>query len=557
MEPDPVTGLGKAFIIRTKSGSHTLNRMKELVGNYFETKGTDTSHTPIIYQIDPQTSFPIYPFPIGDFPALLTGPLFGSIQAQWFTVFENYLIFSDTYSAMKQILHANTLGETLDTNIEFNKFQSALNTRCTFQFFCNTDRSLSLAPFVLNKELGSVLEQNHELKKFKMFAWQISPAGSMMYNNASLLFYPEIQSKPQTVWKSHMKASFDFKPLFVKNHTDPLNKEIVLQDRENNFYLINNIGRIQWQIKLPSPILSDIHQIDLFKNGKYQFLFNTSEKIYVIDRNGNSVPPFPITLRSEASNGVAVFDYENTRNYRFIVACSDRTLYAYDNQASFVEGWNNPKTDHPISHPVEHFVVDGKDYIVAADKMKDYFFDRRGNVRVETNTVYPHSSRNSLFLEKRSPLHEPHIVTTDPEGNIHRTYFNGEHEMIEFKKLSENHFFVAGNLDTDESLEYVFADEHLVYTTKNNGKVLFTKKLEYPISHMPVIYHFSYKEKKVGLTCSDQNKIFLFDINGNLHPGFPLDGCSGFSIGLNSEDETNFNLLVASPEGYLYNYYVE
>jgi hypothetical protein len=42
-----------------------------------------------------------------------------------------------------------------------------------------------------------------------------------------------------------------------------------------------------------------------------------------------------------------------------------------------------------------------------------------------------------------------------------------------------------------------------------------------------------------------------------MHEGFPLNGCTEFSIGLISSERSNFNLLVGSPDGYLYNYYVE
>ena len=50
----------------------------------------------------------------------------------------------------------------------------------------------------------------------------------------------------------------------------------------------------------------DVHQIDLYKNGKLQLLFNTQSKLHLIDRNGNNVEQFPIGLVAKATNGLFV-----------------------------------------------------------------------------------------------------------------------------------------------------------------------------------------------------------------------------------------------------------
>jgi hypothetical protein len=548
---------GTVFVIETKSGSHAVTRFLELQRKYLETNNIDVAEWEKPYMVDEQTSFQCYRFPYTDMPRMLFGQMFSRANASWFSVYGNYLIFSNSFPSLGRIIHSNILGETLSSNIEYNRFQSTLNSKTNYFFYCNTDIALPMATLVFNEKIGTEISENNALRKFKMMAWQVSSSGGMLYNNASLIFSSEIKARPQTVWQSHLEAPFEFKPQFVKNHNDFQNKEIILQDKNYNLYLVNNIGRVLWQIKLSGPVMGEIHQVDRYKNGKLQYLFNTPDKIYMIDRNGNHVNPFPIALRATATNPVAVFDYENNKNYRFMVACTNRTIYAYDSEGDLVEGWEMPKTDHEVINPLQHFVVDGKDYILASDKMKDYFFSRRGNIRVKTSVVYNHSSNNTLYLEKRSTLNDPRIVTTDNEGNIHRTYFNGSHEMVEFKKRSENHYFVAANLDTDEDLEYIFVDENTINVTENSGKPLFSKRLDHTISYKPNIYYFSYKEKKIGLTCKEENKIYLFDINGNLHDGFPLEGSSEFSIGFISNESVNFNLLVASPDGYLYNYYVE
>lgn len=87
-----------------------------------------------------------------------------------------------------------------------------------------------------------------------------------------------------------------------------------------------------------------------------------------------------------------------------------------------------------------------------------------------------------------------------------------------------------------------------------NGKKLFSKKLNNPVRYQPVVYTFDSNQKMIGIVDAASNRIFLYSPDGKLYPGFPLQGNSPFTIGKLSENSTGFNLIVASEGGKLYNY---
>lgn len=548
---------GRIWVVECKSGSTALKQLLEFQKTYFTLQEPNIASWSVNYKIDQQTSFNIFRFPIPDLPQILFGEVFSGIAANWMTQYDNYLVFGDSVSTISKVIHSNVLGETLSRSLDYNRDKSNFNSRSNINFYCNTTNALPHASVLLNKKLSNEISSNEELRKFKSFTWQISSSGTMLYNNACMIYSSVIKSKPQTIWQSYIKSNFDFKPKFVINHSDPQNREVVLQDKENNFYLINNLGRIIWQIKLDAPILGEVQQIDYYKNGKLQYLFNTENKLYIVDRGGNFVKNFPINFRTKATNPVSVFDYENNRDYRFFVACDDRMIYAYTPDGNILNGWNLFKTDHLVHQPIQHFRVDGKDFIVASDLMKDYLLHRTGMIRVTTDQVYPHSVKNTIYFEDRTSTHEPRLVTTETNGTLHYIYFDGKHETMNIAQLSDQHYFKAENIDSDEELEYIFADGNQLIVKKNNEQLVLKKKMEQPISHLPNIYSFSKSVNKIGITINSENKIYLFNINGEPHPGFPLEGCTAFSIGFISNENSNFNLLVGSPDGYLYNYYVE
>jgi len=551
------TGWGRIWIVKVKSGRAALEQFAQWQANYLNSMNLPATDWQYEFTIDNTQRQTVYRNPFPTLPSALFGDRFDSLKVNYFTSFDNYLFFADSKETMASLLQSNILGETLKGNTDFNKFQASLTSASNVNFYVNTNTSLPLADQFFNKALAESLFRNDQAWKFRMFEWQAISTQPMMYNSASLIFNEEQKSKPQTVWRSHLETQSDFKPQFMKNHDDPLNREIMVQDRSFNLYLMNHVGRVLWKIRLDSKIMGEIHQIDFFKNGKLQYLFNTENRLYLIDRNGNNVGNYPLILRDKASNGVSVFDYDNNLNYRFFLACADKKVYAYEPSGRLVEGWEIFQTDHPVRQSIEYFRSEGKDYIVVTDEMKDYILNRKGEIRVPTETIFPHSANNPVFFEDYTPSSKPRIIGTDHTGKIHYTYLDGQTAETAIKTFPPNHFFAMNNLDSDENLEYVFAYSDTLEIYDHDLKPILQKKIGCPISHAPNFYLFSNDVRKISVVCQSSSQIFLFDPSGQLHNGFPLVGSSPFSIGFFTGASSNFNLLVGGPDGYIYNYYVE
>ena len=156
---------------------------------------------------------------------------------------------------------------------------------------------------------------------------QYSTEGRLFYQSVSCKYTSQIKEKALTVWESLLDSMAVIKPVLVVNHNTS-EKEIFVQDAANRIYLINSTGRILWKQRMEGPILGSLQQVDFYKNGKLQYLFNTAEKIHLIDRNGNYVERYPISLRSDATNPLALFDYDKNRDYDSLwQARTERSMY--------------------------------------------------------------------------------------------------------------------------------------------------------------------------------------------------------------------------------------
>ena len=85
-----------------------------------------------------------------------------------------------------------------------------------------------------------------------------------------------------------LQSSSHLKPRIVTNYVTK-EKELITQDDLNNLYLISNKGELIWKKQLESKVVGEISQIDLYKNGRLQYAFETEKSLMILDKNGKIV----------------------------------------------------------------------------------------------------------------------------------------------------------------------------------------------------------------------------------------------------------------------------
>jgi hypothetical protein len=541
------------LIIETSSRSETVDVVMHWLRQYLQVHAFEMQSLRNVYQLDNQTSFNIYSLPDQYFGGTALSSLFNL----YFTVFENYLIFGPSVDALSRVIYQNVLHKTFVNDPVFKEISDYLSNRSNLSLFFRPYAFMDYKKDMMNEKMASHLEKMELfLRRIPGVLVQFSNEGDLLYQSLSWQYTPQLKDKALTVWESLMDTAVVIKPVLVANHNTS-EKEIFVQDLSNKVYLINGTGRILWKQPVDGPILGDIYQVDFYKNGKLQYLFNTARKIHLIDRNGNYVERYPISLRSDATNPLALFDYDKSRDYRLLVATEDRKIYLYDIEGNMITGWRFGKTESMVRGKIQHFRVYDKDYIVAFDQNRSYFLDRRGRERIRLKERLILSPQNPLNLDMNIREERPRWISTDTAGNVRAIYMDGSVSMLMSRQMSANHFFSMEDLTRDGIPEFIFADGDELDIVKQDGKRLFSFKVKEGISDMPDIYKFSSSDVKIGITDRSRNKIYLINSDGSLYEGFPLEGSTRFSIGYFKGSESRFNLIVGSENNFLYNYSIE
>jgi hypothetical protein len=253
---------------------------------------------------------------------------------------------------------------------------------------------------------------------------------------------------------------------------------------------------------------------------------------------------------------MSLFDYEDNKDYRIVIPSVNKQLYMYNIEGNLVEGWDFEGSDYPLKNPPKHYRYKTKDYIVFHDKFRIYILNRRGNKRIEPNSQFKASKKNSFYFEPGNET-TPSFVTTKPNGTIVKINLSGKIDSVKLNNFSENHYFLYKDLDSDGYKDYIFSDSNKIKVYNREKEKLFEYEINNNISAKPNYYIFSSGDHKLGFPDKIDKKIYLINSKGELHPGFPLTGISPFSITFLQNLSSNFNLLVGGKNNFLYNYEVK
>ena len=407
-------------------------------------------------------------------------------------VFKNQIVFADNEDVLKNIINENLKGNTLEKNENFNNSLSEISSFSTLN-----NNYFSASNYNFFKELKILNTSN-----------DFSESSFQLVQDDGIIHFNAVISKPRsTIDNLSLTKQFDVKieeeilmnPHFVKNHiTKKL--DIVVQDIKNNLYLISNEGKVVWKKNIGQPILGKISQIDLYKNGRLQLVFNTKNKIYVLDSKGGQVSPFPKNFKDPITLPISVFDYDKNKNYRILVTQATELLM-YDKKGKKVNGFKYSKSSDQITSTPKHFRILNKDFIVFKTSSKLRILNRRGKERIKVKDEINFSEQGVFKLNNK-------LTTSTNDQKLVQIAVNGD--------------FSSTKLNNSKNLKLNIYKNNTVILDENKLK-LNSKSIDMPFSN----YTISSIEKinnnlLISLFDTQNNKSYLFDNNLKLLSSFPI-----------------------------------
>ncbi|MCQ0112521.1 ribonuclease HII [Zhouia amylolytica] len=435
-------------------------------------------------------------------------PLVKGFEATYAAEIDNFIAFGGSIKILENLISNYQNNAVIENDPAFKDLKSNL-----------ADASSLLWVGNLNKLNDSELIYSEDFKK------QISKAQIKGYKYCALQFIAEtdyahfnaILKKKSTkaavnmisqVYSTKLNAPVLTNPQFVINHRSK-QKEVIVQDEQNNLYLISADGNVLWKKELDGKIQGSVDQVDLYRNGRLQLAFVTTHSFYIIDRNGNDVSPYPLHFNNPVTQPLAIFDYDGNKKYRFPIV-QGNIITMYNREGKKVNGFVFNKTTSNISDLPKHFRFGKKDYLVFKEENGTlHILHRTGKPRIKVKEKIDFSSNNIFDYENS-------FSTTTKGGDLLQITQDG-------KIRRESLALSDGNL--------IDATSKTLVTLSENELTIKGKKVEldYGLYTAPKIFYI-YDKIYVSVTDTQANKVYLFDSNAKLFPNFPIYGTSAIDL---------------------------
>ncbi len=491
-------------------------------------------------------NFTIQRLPKPDFSSSLFGANWSFLHNPYFLQIDNYIVFANSLQTLEVMVDKYNFNQLLASDPLYIDFLTHSTSNSNIFIYAKPERCFQLLKHFYSetKVEQKVLDLATQWGVFKQISLSVKEKnGSLQIRS---LFQPSGNELPQIAaasaaatsghasltWKAELQAAARTQPFLTRNSSNG-EFEVVVQDVQNRLYRIDRSGSIVWTVQLDQPIISEIYQVDFFKNKDLHYLFNTKNHIYCLDQYGKAAANYPIPLGSPATNGLICIDYEGDKEYAYYLACSNGNLYGFLKSGKPLGGWNPLTLRGYFARPLQHFRMQNKDYLFAlTDKGTLYTLTRYGGTHFEPKTL----TAPTLSAIGCDPQSEPiKISAIDTAGMLNVITLDGRRSNAQLRVGNGTQRVRAAVVDVegDALKEYVLiAGKQLsVYGYRNKQLTKWWgADLEDELDDVFAVKIRENTHYNIALLSKKQKHLHLLDASGVRYPNFPINASTRCTI---------------------------
>ena len=465
---------------------------------------------------------------IEEFPAHLFGGRFLDFPRTYVAAYDDILVWANNVRALRLFLNDMYNDNTWGKSISHKAFLESHDGRADFQFVLNLPRSWNGITETSTPEWKALFQKYGS--QFMSFDWislkrnGTATSVEFHYNSEPVRHRTGIDLEESN--SVQFSQPLIYGPKVLLNFNDR-SSDYLVQDELNQIHLVTESGRAVFSQSVDGEIITDVFQIDYYKNGKLQIIFATANSIYGIDRLGNPLPGYPIAMPLGTSiTHLNLVDYEHNLDYRYFLGTASGELYLYDQKGDKLEGWDPRKISAPPAATPSYHRLPGKgDYMTTITTSGDlYLMNRKGEIQTEKAISIGEHVFTNYAVSERNNAAETQIVTINQEGEIIHVNFNGE--------LTFRNQLLRPNVDTQFHLindqsrdQYLFAlhEYNKITVLDPGGNLLFEKSI-FSDDLAFQYFHFGAGRNLFVVVDKIQEFIYLYNLKGELLNIRPISG---------------------------------
>ena len=505
-------------------------------------------------------NFEITHLPANDVLEPLFGKTINPLQAPYFTIIGEYIVFANSKTTLEGWIKAYNTRMVLLELPEYKAFLKQSSEQSNIYLLINTPNTNKFVQYLGRNSLLEYLQTTW--KNFK----NICPIGIKLHGQNSHFLttlsasYNQVteqkQVKTTAAWQADLNSNAVIAPQALRSHDG--NYYVLVQDQRHQLYLLDKNGENQWpdHKKTNRRINSSIFEVNYYNNNEIQYAFSTDSAIYIISKEGQTLMTIPLIHR--ATSGVLAVG--KGQEPRFFIPCKNGAIYGYEQTGKPLSGWQPLKGAGRVTWPMQYMNYLDKSYFIALTKA--------GHCHAYNKAATPYF-KHALLGKATAWGIDPsigRIVAAQANGSIRVLNSQGKgFNLAAVPQLKKKVQFLYADVIGDARKDYIRMDANQLvihyYEKQTDEKGRKKDKLvQTPIYTIPEaenrqIFEVSLRErdkKLIGYWEPSTNSIGLLNAKGELQKGFPLAGTSAFEV-VDLFDEQS-NTLVVANDSRVYTY---
>ncbi len=259
-----------AIVLKTEDSEDAKENLDFILGQI-------KKHSPVKFKEINYKGYPINFMSIKGFFKLLIGNLFKDIDKPYFTIIEDYVIFSNHPNTLKSVINSYTNKETLDTFEAYTDFNSEFESECSVFTYINTPNLYnSVYNFVDTNTKKQFRSNKDYFICFPQIGIQLIPEEDIFESKIVIDYEnPDIVKTKYTFTDTSPRLKTNTRPQLIEITEENLNKTTIFNIPEifptdltaKTFTKNHTNGKVRFEVELKNGLKHGTYKA-YYKNGK-------------------------------------------------------------------------------------------------------------------------------------------------------------------------------------------------------------------------------------------------------------------------------------------------
>ena len=474
----------------------------------------------------------IYRFNTNNVLYSVLGDAFKSMSRPYITLVDQVLVVANSSSVLEYYLQDHRRKNLLTGTIGFKNFEKLQGNEANITLFVHNKNASSKIVNALTSRYTKNYRDKENYGFQDFYSWSVQLSGNK--NTLSSQIYAVYKSKTALGSTPDWTYAFDNKAItrpYIFDYADT-SQFIVIQELDHTLHAIHPTGQKLWSAVIAGRIIGDIQQLE-----DRSLVFVTDKnRLFRIDTNGKTLKGFSTAIPDEPTATPLLIDFQGKQN---ILIPTSHAIYAYDLDANRNTRWNNMDLTGAIVGPIQKL---NNGIVFVTTEGYIYWVNQDGKISKQVNIDGDIQVKNGLAIHNNS------IYITDTDANLYRYHIDGQLQNKSLLKENVSKPYVNfSNLTSSNNLELVLLDKGSlnVFTLADSTQTLFEHHFIKDIEDRPQYFKNSASSMhRLGISSRNNNLLYIFEDNGTIVEGFPVEGQPLFYYGKINYNTENYLLCM-------------